>query len=275
MAYVPADTVESYVSTLARSLPSSFFSPFPPICNPSTSSPKTLLASTLPSYHVLTPSRSQQPPSTSSVHNHQATPATLDPFSWISGIPPVGISTTSSASVDHIDTLYPPIDPYALITTISSHQSPTSSSPSVWDPLVAITSPESDMARFNASSRSSPAPMSAVPPTLMSFSSHGTEDSAQDSHLGAILSKERQQIYLQAYWRCFHPFFPILHKQRLQNGNKLHGRGILGAVMMAIGAQYTHEFFAGSDSRILHERATEAMSKVRCPKSAHCHLLTV
>jgi hypothetical protein len=37
---------------------------------------------------------------------------------------------------------------------------------------------------------------------------------------------------------------------------------LLSSAVMAIGAQYTDETFAGSDSRILHEKCQELIAKV-------------
>jgi hypothetical protein len=137
---------------------------------------------------------------------------------------------------------------------------------------------EMDATSFPASVASSPASTSAAfPPVVVSQSQNGVpyplpwlaqrdpygdlnlEGLLEDQHLGVSLSLRTKQHYADAYWKNFHPVFPILHKQSYQSQSP---SPLLGAAVMAIGAQYTDEQFAKSDSRILHEKCLELITKV-------------
>lgn len=144
---------------------------------------------------------------------------------------------------------YPPVEWQPLVPG----QSPVSASPSAWDP----TWMDLEKGNVKTSSRASPAPAPAVPPVLLPLSVVNPEDSIQDSQLGIKLSNDRKQAYFNAYWRHFHPQFPIIHRPTLVTYMKKTGGGHLLAAIMAIGAQYSHGQLAGSDSRILHERCEE------------------
>jgi hypothetical protein len=119
-----------------------------------------------------------------------------------------------------------------------------------------------DSASVKTTSSSSPAPVSAVPPILLPLSIVNTEDSEQDTQLGIKLSMARKKAYFEAYWKHFHPLFPILHKPKFSRYMQRSGGGVLLAAIMAIGARYTDEQLAGSDSRILHERCEEYVLNV-------------
>jgi hypothetical protein len=82
----------------------------------------------------------------------------------------------------------------------------------------------------------------------------------EDQHLGVCLSLKTKQHYVDAYWKNFHPLFPILHKQSYRSQSP---SPLLGAAVMAIGAQYTDEQFAKGDSRILHEKCLELITKYK------------
>jgi hypothetical protein len=146
-----------------------------------------------------------------------------------------------------------------------SIQSPDSTARPIWlpDPVPA----DPDRTSINPSTSSSPTPVSAVPPVLLPLSNGvgagSPEDSLQDGQLGVSLSIQRKRAYVEAYWRYFHPHFPIIHRQRFTQYTQVRGAKLLLAAMMAIGAQYAQELFAGSDSRILHEKCQELISKVR------------
>ena len=140
---------------------------------------------------------------------------------------------------------------------------PNSTAPHIWlpDPVPA----DHDHRSINPSSSSSPTPpVSAVPPVLLPLSNGAgsPEDSLQDGQLGVSLSIQRKKAYVDAYRRYFHPLFPIIHRQRFTQYTQVRGAKLLLAAMMAIGAQYEHELFAGSDSRILHEKCQELIAKV-------------
>ena len=154
-----------------------------------------------------------------------------------------------------------PYPPFSAVDWSGIHAglSPSSTSPPALDQIWI----ESEMASIKTSSSSSPPPVSAVPPVLLPLSVVNPEDSVEDSQLGIKLSMTRKKAYFDAYWRHFHPLFPILHKQTFSNYmRRTGGRGLLAAIM-AIGAQYSHEQLAGSDSRILHERCEEYVLNVR------------
>jgi hypothetical protein len=150
-------------------------------------------------------------------------------------------------------------------TDLNPHglQSPDSTAPHIWlpDPVPA----DHDGRSINPSSSSSPTPpVSAVPPVLLPLSNGAgsPEDSLQDGQLGVSLSIQRKKAYVDAYRRYFHPLFPIIHWQRFTQYTQVRGAKLLLAAMMAIGAQYAQELFAGSDSRILHEKCQELIVKV-------------
>jgi hypothetical protein len=138
-------------------------------------------------------------------------------------------------------------------------QSPDSTVPPIW----SIPAIDHDKSLRTSTSSS---PVSAVPPILLPLSGAGgaigPEDSLQDGQLGVSLSIQRKRAYVEAYWRYFHPLFPIMHRQRFTQYTQVPGAKLLLAAMMAIGAQYAQELFAGSDSRILHEKCQELIAKV-------------
>jgi hypothetical protein len=117
--------------------------------------------------------------------------------------------------------------------------------------------------RLKSSTSSSLTPLSVVPPILLPLSGTGPENSLQGDQLGVSLSIQRKRAYVEAYWRYFHPLFPIMHRQRFTQYTQVRGAKLLLAAMMAIGAQYSQELFAGSDSRILHEKCQELIVKAR------------
>jgi hypothetical protein len=156
------------------------------------------------------------------------------------------------------------VEPYTSLPSVEwlgihPGQSPASPSPPACEQLWM----ESEKASIKTSSTSSPGPVSAVPPVLLPLSVVNPEDSVEDTQLGIKLSMTRKKAYFDAYWRHFHPLFPILHKQTFSNYMRRTGGGGLLAAIMAIGAQYSHEQLAGSDSRILHERCEEYVLNVR------------
>jgi len=171
------------------------------------------------------------------------------PTTWIQPYP------ITSAIPGFVDST----DPYPFTnfewSGLTSLQSPASNSPPLWDQQYYI---DLDMTGINTS-RSSPAPVSAVPPLLMPVSSQSLDDTSQDPQLGLMFSKDRQRTYLEAYWRHFHPLFPILHKQKFSSYKGL--QGLLMAIM-AVGAQFTQDMFSATDSRILLERCLDALCKV-------------
>jgi hypothetical protein len=81
----------------------------------------------------------------------------------------------------------------------------------------------------------------------------------EDQHLGMSLSLRTKQHYADAYWENFHPQFPILHEQSYRSRSP---NPLLGAAVMAVGAQYADEPFAKNDSRVLHEKCLELITKV-------------
>jgi hypothetical protein len=81
----------------------------------------------------------------------------------------------------------------------------------------------------------------------------------EDQHLGVNLSLRTKQHYADAYWKNFHPQFPVLHRQSYRSQSP---SPLLGAAVMAMGAQYVDEPYAKGDSRILHEKCLELITKV-------------
>jgi Fungal specific transcription factor domain len=81
----------------------------------------------------------------------------------------------------------------------------------------------------------------------------------EEQQLGIYLSLKTKQHYVEAYWKHFHPLFPILHRHTYQ----MHkSNPLFSAAVMAVGAQYCDRGFAKSDSRILHGKCQELISKV-------------
>jgi hypothetical protein len=173
-----------------------------------------------------------------------------------------------------LDAIYPShsFDPlwqlHLQSTTLSSPRS-TGPGPTGW---------EMDPTSFPASVTSSPASTCAViPPITIPQGQNGVpyplpwlsqrdpygdlnlEGLLEDQHLGVSLSLRTKQHYADAYWKNFHHQFPILHKQSYQSQSP---SPLLGAAVMAVGAQYADEPFAKSDSRILHEKCLELITKV-------------
>jgi hypothetical protein len=179
-------------------------------------------------------------------------------------------------SMPELDPLYPsqnsfdPLWPLPLNSTNPS--SPRSTVPG------HIGGWEMDPTSISASLASSPASTcAAIPPVVIPQNQNGVpyplpwiaqrdpygtldlEGLLEDQHLGVCLSLRTKQHYADAYWKNFHPLFPVLHKQSYQSQSP---SPLLGAAVMAVGAQYTDEQFAKGDSRILHEKCMELITKV-------------
>lgn len=128
----------------------------------------------------------------------------------------------------------------------------------------AITSPSSSCAPTMA-----PAPFNRTtggPPYPLPFvgqpDKYGDLDlerPLEEQQLGVELSLKTKQHYLEAYWTHVDPIYPILHKGTYRH----RSNPLLTAAMMATGAQYTYEPFAHSDSRILHGKCLELISKYK------------
>lgn len=82
----------------------------------------------------------------------------------------------------------------------------------------------------------------------------------EDQQLGISLTLKTKQYYIESYWKYFHPVFPILHRPSYQAQTPCP---LLSAAVMSIGAQYNDGHFAKGDSRILHEKCQELLSKYR------------
>jgi hypothetical protein len=96
------------------------------------------------------------------------------------------------------------------------------------------------------------------------------EGALEQQQLGETLNLKTKQHYVQAYWKHFHPLFPILHPQTYQQHRS---SPLLSAAVMAVGAQYTDKPFAKSDSRILHQKCQELILKVG-PRRTFAQLCT-
>jgi hypothetical protein len=92
------------------------------------------------------------------------------------------------------------------------------------------------------------------------YGSLDIERALDQQQLGEALDlKTKQHHYIRAYWNHFHPLFPVLHPQIF---DQHRSNPLLSAAVMAIGAQYTNEPFARSDSRILHQKCQEVIAQV-------------
>jgi hypothetical protein len=68
------------------------------------------------------------------------------------------------------------------------------------------------------------------------------------------------ELYFDNYWRLFHPSFPVVHRATFDRVNE---SPMLRAAMIAVGAQYSNDPSAKRKSRILHDRCTKLLDKVR------------
>jgi Fungal specific transcription factor domain len=151
------------------------------------------------------------------------------------------------------------------ISNINALSPPESSTPQKWE-----LSFENEKPVIPTSTGSSPAPISAMPPILLPVSGSGPEELLQDSQLSGILIPSRQKTYTDAYWKHFHPVFPMIHSRQRFNQTvappgtfEARARRLLAVTMMAVGAQYSEQWFAPSDSRILLEKCLDVILKNR------------
>jgi hypothetical protein len=92
------------------------------------------------------------------------------------------------------------------------------------------------------------------------YGSLNIERALDQQQLGEALNlKTKQDHYIQAYWKHFHPLFPVLHPKMFDQHRT---NPLLSAAVMAIGAQYTNEPFARRDSCILHQKCQELIAQV-------------
>lgn len=140
--------------------------------------------------------------------------------------------------------------------------------------------PGMDQGPFQTSGASSPTSVAstALPPVIIPHDSKGIpyplsfrvqrdkygslnlEVPLEDQQLGMSLSLKTKQHYIESYWKCFHPMFPVLHRASYQAQTPCP---LLSAAVMSIGAQYNDGHFSKGDSRILHEKCQELISKYR------------
>ena len=167
------------------------------------------------------------------------------------------------------------LDPWSTLAS-ESISPPASIAAGLWMEPPPGTGPG-----FTSSLVSSPSPMHAIPAVLSpelggsgfdsipyplpwagyrdGYGSLDIEGALERQQLGEMLNLKTKQNYVQAYWKHFHPLFPILHRQTYQQ-HRLSP--LLTAAVMAVGAQYTHKPFAKTDSRILHQKCQELIAKV-------------
>jgi hypothetical protein len=181
--------------------------------------------------------------------------------------------TPSWIPIDYTNqTSFDPIIPY-IPTNVSSPCSTAAAhmGPSIFD---------MDQPQFPTSVASSPTSVvsTTLPPVVIPQNQNGVpyplpfiaqrdkygsldlEGLLEDQHLGICLSLKTKQHYVESYWKYFHPMFPVLHKPTYQAQTPCP---LLSAAVMSIGAQYTDEQFAKGDSRILHEKCLELITKYK------------
>lgn len=137
-----------------------------------------------------------------------------------------------------------------------------------------------DQAPFSTSAASSPTSVTitALPPVIIPHNRKGVpyplsfpvqrdkygsldlEGLLEDQQLGICLSLKTKQHYIESYWRYFHPVFPVIHRPTYQAQTPCP---LLSAAVMSIGAQYNDDHFAKGDSRILHEKCQELITKYK------------
>jgi len=92
------------------------------------------------------------------------------------------------------------------------------------------------------------------------YGSLDIERALDQQQLGEALDlKTKQHHYIRAYWKHFHPLFPVLHRKMYEQHPT---NPLLSAAVMAIGAQYTNEPFARNDSQVLHQKCQELIAQV-------------
>ena len=81
------------------------------------------------------------------------------------------------------------------------------------------------------------------------------------------IEMEQIQHYLDCYRKFFDPLFPIIHYPTAKAG--LCRRRLVGAAMVAIGAQFSPRKNAKTFSASLHEKCLEVLAKVRISTPFH------
>jgi len=81
----------------------------------------------------------------------------------------------------------------------------------------------------------------------------------QSFGMGQIAHTYPFDLYLNNYWRLFHPSFPVIHRPTLDGINE---PPMLQAAMIAIGGQYSTDSSVKRKSRILHDRCMKLLEKV-------------
>lgn len=203
----------------------------------------------------------------------QPSSGALSPWDPISTFPP-------SIYAEPLIPLAPPsLDQWSTLAS-DSLSPPASIAPGIWMEPPPGTSGAGPS--FASSLVSSPSPMHAIPAAILSpelvgqsidtipyplpwsgyrdgYGSLDIEGALEQQQLGETLNLKTKQHYVQAYWKHFHPLFPVLHPQTYQQHRS---SPLLSAAVMAVGAQYTDKPFAKSDSRILHQKCQELIVKV-------------
>lgn len=77
--------------------------------------------------------------------------------------------------------------------------------------------------------------------------------------LDATIGTRAKQNYINAYWRSFHPAFPILHKLTYQ---RKMPSPLLQAAIMAVGTHYSAEPHADGDAKVMQEKCNRLLANV-------------
>lgn len=90
--------------------------------------------------------------------------------------------------------------------------------------------------------------------------------------LSATLNIHAKQSYIDAYWKYFHPLFPILHKptmeQQPQNAQQQSGSSLLlRAALVMCGATFTREDSRWWDGKLLLRKCLQYMTQVSANSS--------
>ncbi|KAK3078168.1 hypothetical protein LTS18_008271, partial [Coniosporium uncinatum] len=78
--------------------------------------------------------------------------------------------------------------------------------------------------------------------------------------LDTTIGTRAKQNYINAYWRSFHPAFPILHKLTYQ---RKMPSPLLQAAIMAVGTHYSAEPHADGDAKVMQEKCNRLLANLR------------
>ncbi len=88
--------------------------------------------------------------------------------------------------------------------------------------------------------------------------------------MGLIAHNYPFEQYLDYFWRLFHPTFPVVHRSTFES---MSSPPLLHAAMISIGGQFSNNPNAKRKSRLLHDRCTKLLDRVRYCLNSCVHKL--